>query len=280
MEVREVKAERILNPTSIDLGEYVINPYKGCSGGCLYCYARFTRAARKDTRHWGAYVDARVNAPDLLEKELAAVKPARVLLGSTTECFQPAERTHRLSRRILEILNRHGVRYSILTRSPLILDCVHLLKEGCCEHVYFTAAVCPEELRIRLEPYSASFELRREAMGRLAQEGVPVTAYVSPVLPFVFDARGIFDALSGIAGIEFEGLNFNLGNIEEVIKAVGAVYPEVKERYIAMSTDGAVYEEVWKSIAESIAAEAKKTNMKYRFHVHTLHGYFDNRYRN
>ncbi|MFA5362711.1 MAG: hypothetical protein WC335_05630 [Candidatus Omnitrophota bacterium] len=69
------------------------------------------KAAQKDPRQWGEYVDVRVNAPELLEKELSRKFPKRVLLGSTTECFQPAEREYRLTYKILEILNRNRVCY-------------------------------------------------------------------------------------------------------------------------------------------------------------------------
>jgi DNA repair photolyase len=224
-------------------------------------------------------VDARVNAPELLENELLKKRPRRVLLGSTTECFQPAERKYRLTHTILEILNRNKVRYSILTRSPLIEDCLSALKEGYCEGVYFTVSNYRENLSALLEPKSASGAVRYRVIERLAQEGVPVVAYVSPVLPVIFEARGVFDLLRGVRMIEFEGLNFNLGNIDEVIKAVGEIYPDVKERYIGMKAEGALYEEVWKSVAETIAAEAKKAKKKYRLHVHGLRGYFNNRYR-
>jgi DNA repair photolyase len=279
MEVREVHAQRILNPTSIDLGEFVINPYKGCDGGCLYCYARFMKVAQKDSRQWGAYVDVRVNAPDLLEKELLEKPPKRVLLGSTTECFQQAERKYRLTYKILEILNKNRVRYSILTRSPLILDCLPLLQEGYCEGVYFTIIDYREGLKVLLEPKSASFSVRCQVIERLARDKVPVIPYVSPVLPFIFDAPGLCAAIPETGRIEFEGLNFNLGNIDEVIKAVAAVYPDLKEQYMKMRADVTMYDEVWKSIAEGLVGEARKRGKSFRVHVHRLNAYFENKYR-
>lgn len=278
MEIREVEVSRILNPTSIDLGEYVINPYRGCAVGCLYCYARFIKTAQRDSRKWGEYVDVRGNAPKLLEKELAKKKPKRVLLGSTTECFQPVERVYRLSRRILEILNENRVYYSILTRSPFILDCLALLKEKYCESVYFTVSDYPQDLKSLLEPNSASFDVRRQAIERLLEEKVPVVPYVSPVLPFIFDARHFCESFYNAGRIEFEGLNFNLGNIEKVIMSVISVYPELKEHYLNMKSDGKIYDTVWETVERTIAGEAEKAGKKYHIYVHGLGAYFNNKY--
>lgn len=116
----KIIVNRALNPTSIDLGEYVINPYTGCEYGCLYCYVRSNKSAVKRREPWGSYVDIRINAPELLEKELAEKRPKTVLLGSTTECFQPAEKEFQITGKILELLNKHKASYVILTRSPHI----------------------------------------------------------------------------------------------------------------------------------------------------------------
>lgn len=104
IEINEIKAQRILNPTSIDLGEYVINPFKGCEFGCIYCYVRGNKTIKKDPRKWGEFIDIRINAPELLKKELKLKKVKRVLLGSTTECFQPADFKYKLMEQILNIL--------------------------------------------------------------------------------------------------------------------------------------------------------------------------------
>ena len=157
MEIQEVKTRKILNPTSIDLGEYVINPFKGCENRCLYCYVRFNKVTAREKRNWGEYLDVRINAPELLEAELSLRRPERVLLGSTTECFQTAESRYKVTKKIIEILNRHGVYFTILTRSPLILDYIGLLKEGYCEAIYFTVNNFDSGLKKILEPKSASF---------------------------------------------------------------------------------------------------------------------------
>jgi len=137
-EYKEVKIERVLNPTSIDLGEYVINPYMGCEYACLYCYVRSNSVVRKKNLQWGKFVNIRINTPELLEKEISEKKPGSVLLGSTTECFQPIEKKYKITGKVLEILNANKINYVILTRSPAIMDYLSLLKKGYCIKIYFT----------------------------------------------------------------------------------------------------------------------------------------------
>src|SRR5574341_1687382 len=96
LQIKEIRIDRILNPTSIDLGEYVINPYKGCELGCVYCYVKTNRATWESPRPWGSYVDVRANSPEQLAKELTEKKVKTVLLGSTTELFQPIEKKYQL----------------------------------------------------------------------------------------------------------------------------------------------------------------------------------------
>jgi len=279
MIISEVTAQRVLNPTSIDLGEFVINPYKGCEFNCLYCYARFTKSVSNDPRNWGEYVDVRINSPELLEKELCKKKPARVLLGSTTECFQPAERHYRLTCRILEILNRNGIYYSILTRSPLIKEYTSLLAQGLCERIYFTVNNYSNDIKRLLEPLSPSVYQRVAVIRHLQDNSIPVTGYYSPVLPYVFNAREALSELKDIKNIEFEGLNFNLGNINEVIKSVDSLFPGLSDTYALMRNDLRVYNQVWGEIKSSITKAAHESGRETSIFVHGLNAYFQNKYR-
>lgn len=278
LEYNAVKIRRILNPTSIDLGEYVINPFMGCEFSCLYCYVRSNRVISRKNKPWGEYVDIRVNAPELLEKEIALRKPRTVLLGSTTECFQPIERKYRLTRRILEILNRHKVYYVILTRSPYILDDLALLKEGYCQEIYFTINRFSPEFKSVFEPKSPAFEAREKAIEILLDEGVPVVPYFSPLLPWVFDIKGLFSRFRKAKLIEFECLNFMIVNIGELLKKVSLIDPSLKIKYGRMLNDRIFYERTWQEIEKEIKGEAESSQKEYSIYVHNFRGYFKNTY--
>jgi len=278
MEIREVKISRILNPTSIDLGEYVINPFLGCELGCLYCYVRSNRVVSRKDKPWGDYVDIRINAPEQLEKELKKKKPKTVLLGSTTECFQPLEKKCQLTRRLLEILNYHKVFYVILTRSPYILDYIHLLKGGFCKKIYFTVNDFSPGFKHVLEPRSAGFEYRAEAVNALLSEGLPVIPYFSPVLPEISNLEGTFKKFDKSESIEFECLNFNLKNISDIIDAIISIEPSLETFYKKMRVDPEFYSKAWGKIKNEIDAQAKGAKRKYNIYVHDFGGYFKNKY--
>lgn len=278
VEVREVPVQRILNPTAIDLGDYVINPYLGCTYGCLYCYVRSNRVVSRKKAAWGSFVDVRVNACERLEKELVLRRPSVVLLGSTTECFQPLEERFGLTGRILETLNRHGVGYVILTRSPGILAYRTLLAQGCCRRIYFTVNEYSQEFKEALEPRTPAFALRREAVNTLLADGVPVVPYFSPLLPGISDYTTVFDWFPRARRIEFECLNFSLANIEAIIRAIAAVDPALGARYDAMRRDKPDYSRVWQEIQKNITAAAARAGKSFAIHVHQFGGYFQNRY--
>lgn len=279
MEINQVKISRILNPTSIDLGEYVINPFMGCEFACLFCYVRSNRVVARKNKPWGEYLDVRANAPELLEKELVNKKPKTVLLGSTTECFQPQEGKFKISRRILEILNRHKTNYVILTRSPAILDCLDLLKEGFCRQIYFSVNDYPREFKERIEPKSPGFILRDQAVNKLLEEDVPVIPYFSPVLPWISELSGVFAKFPRAKGVEFECLNFRLANIGQIIEIIALVEPALKVKYTKMLVDEKFYHQVWSEFKKYIANQAKSAGKEHNIYVHGWGDYFKNTYR-
>jgi len=278
LEFNEVKIARILNPTSIDLGEYVINPFMGCEYSCLYCYVRSNRVISRKTKPWGEYVDIRVNAPHLLEKEIALRKPKRVLLGSTTECFQPVEMKYGLTRKLLEILNYHKVYYSILTRSPYITEYAGILKAGYCERIYFTINNMRAEHKLIFEPKSPGFVLREEALNILLDEGLPVVPYFSPILPWISDTTGVFLKFKKAKSIEFECLNFRLKNIGDIIDCAGKISPALRADYETMLKSKEHYSRVGSKIEDDIRKMAREANKNYDIYIHNFGSYFENRY--
>lgn len=126
-EVREVRCRTLLR--RLDFGGglgYTANFYKGCTHGCVYCYAP---SLVHDERSWGAFVDAKVNAPTTLRREIRDAQKAPVFLSSASDPYQPLEARYRLTRRCLEELHAFGFPVVILTRSPLVLRDIDVLKK-------------------------------------------------------------------------------------------------------------------------------------------------------
>lgn len=277
-EIKTVKISRILNPTSIDLGQYVINPYMGCELSCLYCYVRSNKVISKKQKPWGSYVEIRTNAPRLLEKEILQKRPSYVLLGSTTECFQPVEERYRITKKILEILNRYNVYYTILTRSAYITEYADLLAKGFCKKIYFTVNNIDGFLKARLESKSPHYEERYKAINKLLERGIDTVPYFSPVLPWVSDIEGIFARFPRAGSVEFEGLNFRVGNIGKIIDAVSSARPDLKTGYQRLSRDRAYYNAFWNSVKKDIIKEAREAKKNYNIYIHGVDSYFANTY--
>jgi DNA repair photolyase len=277
-EFKPVKISRILNPTSIGLGEYVINPYMGCEYSCLYCYVRRNKVISRKKEPWGTYVDIRVNAPKLLEKEILLKRPSCVLLGSTTECFQPIEKKYKITKKILEVLNRYGVYYSILTRSTYAQEYIDLLSKGFCKSIYFTINKMAEPLKMKLEPKSPPYEERVKAIYKLLDSGIDVVPYFSPLLPWVSDFKSSFAKFPNIKSVEFEGLNFRVINIKNIIGVVSSVYPRLKPGYERLARDKDYYGRFWQEIKKSIKEEAIKAKKYYNIYIHPFGSYFTNAY--
>jgi len=98
--------------------------------------------------------------------------------------------------------------------------------------------------------------------------GIPVTPYLSPLLPRVTDVRGVFSLFEQADEVGFEGLNFNLGNIDAVIAAVGSCRPAVRTFYRAMVDDRSYYDEIWREIRQSIVREAIKAKKNHYIYIH------------
>jgi DNA repair photolyase len=278
LQVKEIKAERVLNPTSIDLGEFVINPYKGCELNCVYCYVKTNRATSQNSRPWGSYVDVRANTPEQLEKELDQKSVSQVLLGSTTELFQPVEEKFQMSRKILEILNRRKISYVILTRAPEILNVLPLLTQGFCRKIYFTVNLFDMKFKRLLEPKSADFKSRAKAIQTLMENGIPVITYFCPVLPWISEYEKVFDFYPVSDPVEFEFLNFTLKHIDEVIGCIEKVDSGIGSRYRRMQKDKLFYDEVWSELRNKLQPLAVASGRRHKFFEHQYEGYFQNTY--
>lgn len=278
LEINEIAVNGILNPTSIDLGEYVINPYRGCEFSCLYCYVRSNKAVSKREKPWGTYVDVRRNAPDLLEKEIAVKRPKVVLLGSTTECFQPVEGRFHLTGKILEILNKNKVSYRILTRSPAIVEYLALLNQGFCKKIYFTVNNFHPTLKQIIEPKSPAFDARNNAVRILLNAGISVVPYYSPVIPWVTNIKGAFSSFPEAERIEFEYVNFKLKNTHEIIKHISLTEPALEEKFMRMLHERDYYEQTWEEFDKEIEKQAQEAKKEHRVYRHNFDEFFKNTY--
>jgi DNA repair photolyase len=151
------------------------------------------------------------NAPELLEKELAApgYEPKVIAIGTNTDPYQPIERRYQIMRRILEVLERAGHPVGIVTKSALVLRDLDILtrmaKRNLVKVALSVTTLDPKLARI-MEPRAATPPKRLETLRQLVAAGVPASAMVAPVIPAINDAEmeRILDAVAA-TGVRHAG---------------------------------------------------------------------------
>lgn len=180
---------------SPDVGfTYSINAYRGCSHGCVYCYARptheylgFSAGLDFETR-----ILVKEHAPQLLREELASPKwrPAVVAISGVTDCYQPVERKMQLTRRCLQVLAEFRNPVSLITKNHLVTRDIDLLAELASMDLaaaILSVTTLDAELARRMEPRTSAPRRRLEAIEMLAKAGVPVGVMVAPIIPGLTD---------------------------------------------------------------------------------------------
>ena len=156
MIVKEINAKTILSKSKVL--NYTINPYVGCEHGCTYCYARFMKRFTGHMERWGEFVDVKINAPSLLQREIKRKGAGRVWISGICDPYQPLEKKYELTRGCLEILLLHHWPITIQTKSPLLLRDIELFEKFNDAEVTMTIATADENIRRIFEPKAPSSE--------------------------------------------------------------------------------------------------------------------------
>jgi len=190
--VKEIQAKSILSKSKVY--PYVINPYVGCQHGCSYCYARFMKRVTGHREPWGEFVDVKVNAPELLRRELQKKKRDRIWISGVCDPYQPLEAHYKITRQCLEILAEQDWPVIIQTRSPLVLRDLDIIRGARDFEVGLSVTTADDSIRKIFEPHAPPIEERIAALDELHKAGVRTYAMVAPVLP---GAEGLAELLKG-----------------------------------------------------------------------------------
>lgn len=227
MRVKTIQCKSVLTKSNLPEVDYCVNPYIGCLHGCVYCYARFMKRFTGHTEKWGEFADVKINAPEILEKELSRnPQKGTVLLGSVTDAYQPIERKYRITRAILEVLLKHDFPVSVLTKSDLVVRDIDLFKQFSNCEIGLTISVLDEKVAGDFEPHSSSPQKRLGALEMLREEGIETYGFIGPILPELTSLRLIFNALQNkVSFIMAESLNMKCGNRKDIQEVLEKKYP-------------------------------------------------------
>lgn len=218
-----------------------MNLYRGCVHGCIYCDSR---SKCYGMEHAFEDVEIKRNAPELLEAALRK-KRERCMIGTGSMCdpYLPIEEKEQLTRRCLELIDRYGFGFSVITKSDLVLRDLDLLKSinqktKCV--VQMTLTTYDEELCSILEPNVCTTRRRFEVLKTLRDEHIPTVVWLSPILPFLNDTEENLRAIlnycieAGVHGILCFGMGVTLreGDREYFYLKLDESFPGMKERYI------------------------------------------------
>ena len=175
MRVRYARARRILTRSA--LGIYTLNHYVGCTHACKYCYAQIYARRYHGIKNWGEEIVVRTNAPQLARRE---AKPGmHVWLSSMSDPYQPIEADLKLTRRVLLALGAKGARIDVLTKSPLVLRDLDILRRFDAE----VGITLVSTKRIEMEARAPPPKARIQALKRLKKAGIRTYVFVGPILP-------------------------------------------------------------------------------------------------
>ncbi|WP_030729841.1 Rv2578c family radical SAM protein [Streptomyces sp. NRRL S-237] len=256
----EVRARSIVNrvPGASRMPfEWTVNPYRGCSHACVYCFARKTHSYLDlDTGiGFDSQIVVKTNAPELLRRELTSPRwtGAHIAMGTNVDCYQRAEGRYRLMPGIIEALRDRANPFSILTKGTLILRDLPLLREaaevtevGISVSVGFTDT----GLWRTVEPGTPSPAARLAAVRTLTDAGIECGVLMAPVIPFLGDSpeqlRATVRAVAEAGATSATPLVLHLrpGAREWFMAWLGAHHPHLVPRYERMYAGGS-YAPTW-----------------------------------
>jgi DNA repair photolyase len=195
--IRDSTRSAIAWNSSPDIGfDRAVNPYRGCEHGCVYCYARPSHAylGYSPGLDFETKLLFKPEVAELLEKELRkpGYVPRTMALGSNTDPYQPVERTLKLTRSVLQVLDKYNHPVGIVTKSAGVLrdlDILTSMAKRRLVRVHVSITTLDASLARKMEPRAATPARRLQAIAELTRAGVPAGVMAAPMIPGLNDAE-------------------------------------------------------------------------------------------
>lgn len=260
MNIKEIHCKTALSKSALPGYDYALNPYRGCSHACVYCYAP---AVLRERREWGSFVDVKVNMPLVLSKELRKKKRGVVGISTVTDGYQQIEKKYEATRRCLEQLLRFDFPISIQTKSSLVLRDLDLIQQFSQRDIGITITTIDEEARKKYEPSSSPVEERLSALEEIAKEGIETWVFIGPVMPYITDKNEELATLikelarANVGKIMIDKLRMKPGLEEKISSFLSEYYPELMPKYKRLD------EGYFQGVKSKIVRLCKEQEVKY-----------------
>ena len=262
----EVECRSVLNKSG--LSDYAVNCYTGCEHGCVYCYARFVTRFSHPGEPWGSFVDVKVNAPQVLAREVKRKRLGRVFLSSVCDGWQPREARYGLTRQCLETLVRYRFPVTILTKNALAERDFDLLASSKVEVEFgVTITTFNESLRQLVEPGSSPSVERLKVLQEARRLGIRTYAFLGPLMPVLSDKEeDLTQLLNAVkdAGVDYfyvDRLNPRFGVWPSLKGILQKHFPDLVEVYRKLLYDERAREEYSGRLVTSINLLARRQGL-------------------
>src|SRR2546430_7630784 len=196
---REIQVKGALNAVRGMPFGWSLNPFLGCAHACYYCFSRAYHVRYREKNvgtDFDSNVEVRVNIADVLRKELRRPREGSLAIGTATDPYQPIEGKYKLTRRCLEALVDQPMPTSIVTKGPLVvrdIDVLRKLDEKTELTVYFSVPCVDEDIVRKTDPGTAPPRQRLRALRMLREAGIDAGVLCMPVLPGITDSEESLD---------------------------------------------------------------------------------------
>jgi DNA repair photolyase len=265
---QEVTCRSALNPVKGMPFAWTLNPYRGCTHGCHYCYARryHTQFELGAGDEFASVIFVKTNLVDVLRKELQrpSWQKEYVAIGTATDCYQPIEGHYKLTRRALETFCESANPVGVVTKGPMVVRdtdvLVDLSRRAECT-VYVSVPCVDDGVWRTLEPGTASPLQRLRAVRALVDAGVRAGVLMNPIVPGISSRPALIErTIRTIAdhGARFVGCNVMYlqdGTKDHFMKWLAEEYPHLVEGYTrlyAAKYPPAAYRNEVKNVVEAM----------------------------
>ncbi|GFH43081.1 radical SAM mobile pair protein B [Lactococcus hodotermopsidis] len=259
-----ISTKSLIVKSNLPEADYVINPYVGCLHNCVYCYASFMKRFYKIDDDWGKFAIPKTYSPI---KNIQKYDGKTVLFSSVTDPYQPIERKYQLTRKILSDFRNSSAKLEILTKSPLVLRDLDILKTIPYVTVGMSFSLTIQQARRVFEVGCVDYQIRLDTIKEIKRSGIRTYAFISPIFPEISDVKKIVnDVCDYVDYIFFENLNLKGIYKKNILSLIREYYPDYIELYEKIYSDSNYASTYWKEQEKNIVNYLQEKNIvNYKF---------------
>jgi DNA repair photolyase len=257
--------------------KWTLNPYRGCTHGCQYCFARRyqTQLELNAGDHFASVIFVKTNFVQVLRRELDKPSWAKETIGfgTATDPYQPIEGSYRLSRGVLEALRDAATPVGIVTKGPMIVRDIDILQDLSARttcRVHISVPTVDEDAWERLEPGVAHPAQRLRAVRQLVDAGIDCGVLMAPIVPgfsthpakIERTVKAIAD--SGATSVGAMVMHMQDGTREHFMGLLRRDYPQLVERYEQLYAGKYVRKDYDKRVQEMVALMRQRYGIEPR----------------